>query len=78
MRRTTLGLDDDLFKRLKRRAADEGTTMQAVANELLRQALAVPRRSKYELKLKGWSGALQPGIDLTDRDKLMDITGVVP
>ena len=75
MIRTTIGFDDDLLRQLKQRAAKDGVTLQDLVNDLLRQSLATAKRSKYELKLKGWNGAVLPGVDLTDRDKLFDLMG---
>jgi plasmid stability protein len=74
MARTTLRLDDAILRELKKRAAAEGRTVQAVANDLLRRALAAPdRRAPYKLRLKGWDAREQPGVDLLDRDKLFDL-----
>jgi plasmid stability protein len=73
MKRTTLALDEDLLRLLKHRAAEQGTTLQAVVNDALRQATAAPRRGKFKLRLRGWSAQLQAGVDLTDRDKLFDL-----
>lgn len=73
MSRTTLRLDDDLLRRLKEKAAREGTTLQALANDLLRQALARSKRSSdYVLELAGWKAEPQPGVDLLDRNSLFD------
>ncbi len=74
MARTTLALDDDLLKELKERAAREGRSLQDVANDLLKQALA-RRKPKESLKLtlRGWKAKEQPGVDLLDRDKLFDL-----
>lgn len=73
MKRTTLKLDDVLLRRLKQRAAAEGRTLQDVANQLLRQALAAPERGPYTLEMTGWEAAEQPGVDLLDRDTLFDL-----
>lgn len=74
MARTTLAIDDDLLKRMKEKAIREGRTLQDVANELLRQALAQQRpKSKAKLALRGWKAVEQPGVDLLDRDKLFDL-----
>lgn len=74
MKRTTLALEDDLLRELKARAAREGRTLQAVANELLRQAVARPESTRpYHLELSGWKARTQPGVDLLDRDKLFDL-----
>ena len=37
--RSTLILDDDLFKKAKHRAARDGTTLSAVVNQALRECL---------------------------------------
>jgi len=73
MKRTTLKLDDVLLRRLKQRAAAEGRTLQDVANQLLRQALAARDREPYTLHMTGWKAAEQPGVDLLDRDALFDL-----
>jgi plasmid stability protein len=75
MARTTLMLDDGILRELKRRAAAEGRTVQAVANDLLRQALAGhgKARERFGLKLQGWQATEQPGVDILDRDKLFDL-----
>ncbi len=73
MARTTIAIDDDLLRRLKEKSAKERRTLQDVANELLRQALAdQPSRKRIKLQLRGWKAVQQPGVDLLDRDKLFD------
>ncbi|MBV8205440.1 MAG: DUF2191 domain-containing protein [Acidobacteria bacterium] len=73
MARTTLVLDDNILRQLKKKAADEKRSVQAVVNELLRGALAANRRQGYRLKLQGWDAVLQPGIDIADRNTLLDV-----
>ena len=74
MSRTTLAIDDDLLRRLKEKAATEGRTLQAVTNELLRQALtAGPKKGDYRLEFGGWKATEQLGVDLLDRDSLFDL-----
>ena len=76
MPRTTLAIEDRLLRRLKEKAAREGSTLQQVANELLRQGLDMrPQRLDYRLELEGWDAAELPGVDVLDRDKLLDILG---
>jgi hypothetical protein len=70
--RTTLKLDAALLRKLKQQAAAEGTTLQDLANRLLRGALARPQKRPYTLTLAGWSATVQPGVDLLDRDSLFD------
>lgn len=73
MARTTLAIDEDLLREVKRRAAEQGLSMQALINRLLRQAIAPVHHRKYKLRLKTWEAQLQPGIDLLDRDSLLDV-----
>ena len=73
MARTTLVLDDNLLRQLKKKAAEEGRTFQAVANELLRRALTEPSRRSYRLKWQGWKATEQPGVNILDRDSLFEL-----
>lgn len=73
MARTTLVLDDNLLRQIKKKAAEEGRTFQAVANELLRRALAEPSRRPYRLNWQGWVAVEQPGVNILDRDTLIDL-----
>jgi plasmid stability protein len=72
MARTTLVLDDNLLKQMKKKAADEGRSLQAVVNELIRRGLATRPHHSYRLKLQGWKAQLQPGIDILDRNSLFE------
>lgn len=74
MKRTTLALDDDLLKKLRLRAAREGRSMQAVANDLLRHSIEIEDRPRgYRLNLQGWEAQARPGVDVCDRDALFDL-----
>jgi plasmid stability protein len=73
MRRTTLTIDDQLFRELKKRASEQGRTLQAVTNDLLRRSLSPGPVKPYRLQLRGWKAAEQPGVDLLDRDALFDL-----
>lgn len=73
MARTTLTLDDDLLRRLRRKAAEEGCAMKDLIDRLLRSALAAPARTGYKLKWRTERGRLQPGVNLDDRDALFDL-----
>ena len=73
MSRTTLTIDAVLLRQLKKRAAEEGRTLQAVVNTLLRQALMTGPRERFTLALQGWKADEQPGVDILDRDKLFDL-----
>lgn len=67
----TITIEDEVLKRLEEKAAKENRSADEVANDLIRQELA----KAYKLELEGWNWKteLQPGIDLTSRDKLYDV-----
>ena len=73
--RTTLRIDDALFRRLKRLAAESGRTLTAVIEEALRESLArrsgPARRRKVGLPTVDGRG-LRPGVDLDDTAGLLD------
>ena len=73
--RTTLDLDDALFRDLKRSAAERGTTMRQLVNELLRRGLRNPKpKPKYRFKWKTQPrGRILPGVNLVDRKSLFDL-----
>jgi hypothetical protein len=73
--RTTVDLDDRLFRDLKRQAAEKGTTLRQLMNELLRRGLERPgRRRKYRFRWKVQPrGSIQPGVRLNDRESLFDL-----
>jgi hypothetical protein len=75
MKRTTVALEDGLLRELKKRAAGEGRSLQDVIGDLLRQALANPRKRRYRLPPPRWEAREQPGVDILDRDKLYDLMG---
>ncbi len=69
-------IDGALLRELKKKAAAEDKTLQEVVNEALRRGLSQKSvRTGYKLKLKGWEGVEQPGVDILDRDKLFDLMG---
>lgn len=74
--RTTLNLDDELMKQVKRKAAETGRTMTEIIEEGLRESLRrarPPGAKSYRLKMVTVKGRLRPGVDLTDRDALYDL-----
>jgi hypothetical protein len=75
--RTTLALDDDLYREAKRAALDSGTTVTAVIEAALREKLlrrhgAGRRRKKVPLPTFRGRG-LMPGVDLDDSASLLDL-----
>ena len=73
MSRTTIDIEDDLLRRLRQKALDEGRALQSVTNDLLRAALHRAPRSTFRLKLEGWRAEEQAGVDIVDRDQLFDV-----
>ena len=73
MARTALDIDERVLRELKKKAADEGRTLQAVANGLLKQALHTCTHQPFSLQIQGWAADLQPGVDILDRDSLFDV-----
>jgi hypothetical protein len=72
--RTTLVIDDDLIRELKRRAAVENRTLSDVTQETLRRGLAPPRSSRRPRRVKLPTFAMgEPRVDLADRDQLYEI-----
>jgi hypothetical protein len=65
--RTTIRIRDDLLKRAKKRAAEEGRTLTSVIEDALALVVAKPkakRRGRVELPVSRASGGVLPGIDL--------------
>jgi len=74
--RTTVRLDDDLFRDVKQYAAEEGMTFTAVIHQALRQLLARRRRlaEQQRTPLPSFCGeGLQPGVDLDDGAALLEL-----
>jgi hypothetical protein len=72
--RTTLEISDELFRRAKRRAADEGATLRAVVETALTLYLTKgSKKTPYRLRWRTESGRMLPGVRLDDRDVLFDL-----
>ena len=72
--RTTIEINDDLFRQAKKRAADDGGTLRSVVESSLRRYLAENRPAAgYELSWRTERGELQAGVDIDDRDALFDL-----
>lgn len=72
--RTTLVIDDELFRELKRRSAEEGRTLSAVTQEALRRGLVrrhvAGRRRRVRLRTFHMG---KPSVDIADRNQLYDL-----
>jgi hypothetical protein len=65
--RITIRIRDDLLKRAKKRAAEEGRTLTSLIEDALALVVAKPkakRRRHVELPVSRASGGVLPGIDL--------------
>ena len=74
--RTTINLPDDLLARLKKLAAESGTTVTAFIENALREALARRKRTRRAQRVELTTfgiGGLQPGVDLDDSAALLDL-----
>jgi hypothetical protein len=64
--RTTIDLDDDILRALKRRQREERKTLGQLVSELVAQALATTPRPSVDVR---WTtGDLRPRVDLDDKD----------
>ena len=78
--RTTLALDDDLYREAKKAAVDSGTTVTALIEAALRESLrrrhaGASRRKRSRLPTFRGRG-LMPGVDLDDSASLLDLMEV--
>ena len=72
--RTTLEISDEIYRQLKRKAADEGATVRQLVENALRIYLGKPKvRKGYQLHWRPERGRILPGVRLDDRDTLFDI-----
>jgi hypothetical protein len=73
--RTTIHLDDTLYRDVKTAAAESGQTVTTLIQDALRQRLAGRKRGtgRKRLRLPTWKGkGLQPGVDLNDSAALLE------
>ena len=74
--RTTVRLSDELLRKAKKKAAEDGRTLTSIVEEGLRIVLAEPRparRAKVTLPIFRASGGTLPGVDLNRSADLEDI-----
>ena len=70
--RTTLDINDELFRAVKSHAAQERKTLKATVEQALREFLARPARATSDAPpIPVFRGrGVQPGVDLTDNASL--------
>jgi hypothetical protein len=73
--RTTVRLDDDLYREVKERAAREGRTVASVLEDAVRVGMRRPAdtEAKRFVPPTFGSGGLMPGVDLSDNSALSDL-----
>ena len=74
--RTTIRIKDDLLKRAKKRATDEGRTLTSLVEDGLTLILTSPkasRRKRVELPVSNASGGVLPGVDLNRSSDLEEV-----
>jgi hypothetical protein len=74
--RTTIRIKDDLLKRAKKRAAEEGRTLTSLIEDALSLVVTKPkasRRGRVELPVSKASGGVLPGIDLNRSSDLEEV-----
>lgn len=77
--RTTIRIKDDLLKRAKKRATDEGRTLTSLVEDGLTLILTSPkasRRKRVELPVSKASGGVLPGVDLNRSSDLEEVMNV--
>ena len=74
--RTTIIIDDELFRELKKRAAEENRTLSEVTQEALRRGLLRRPATRRSTRVRLPSFAMgKPSVDLADRNQLLDTLG---
>lgn len=69
-----MDINDELFRRAKRRAADDAVTLREVVEAALRAYLGGGGKARpYQLRWRAEKGRLLPGVNLDDRDALFDL-----
>ena len=73
--RTTIRIDDALYREVKQRAARSGRTVAAVLEDAVRRGLNPAdrgARSRFAVQASG-SGGLRPGVDLASNAAVSDV-----
>ena len=73
--RTTIRLSDDLLRKVRKKAAEEGRTLTSLVEEGLKTVLSErkqERRSRVRLPISKASGGTLPGVDLNRSSDLED------
>lgn len=74
--KVTIRINEDLLKRAKDKAADQGRTLSSLIEEGLTLVLTEPEkktRKRLELPVSKAKGGVQPGIDLNNSSDLEEV-----
>ncbi len=74
--RTTIRINDELLKRAKKRAAEEGRTLTSLIEDGLARILVDvkgPPRKRVQLPISKASGGVMPGVDLNRSSELEEV-----
>jgi hypothetical protein len=74
--RTTIRIEEDLLKRAKKHAADEGRTLTSLVEDGLALLLSKPktgRRKRVKWPVSNATGGILPGIDLNCSGDLEEV-----
>jgi len=74
--RTTIRINDNLLKRAKKRAAEEGRTLTSLVEDGLMLVLSkskTTRRERIELPVSKAGGGVLPGVDLNRSSDLEEV-----
>ena len=75
--RTTVRLPQELLKRAKRKAADEGRTLTSLIEDGLRRVLLgqpeTPKKKRVMPRVSKATGGPRPGIDISDSAALQEM-----
>lgn len=72
--RTTIEVNDELFRKAKQLAAAEGITLREIVESGLRVELARRRRGRYRMPDRSFEGeGLQPGVVEGDWGTIRDV-----
>ena len=74
--RTTIRIDDALYREVKQRAASSGRTVAAVLEDAVRRGLDPVRDSRDRFTVEPTGvGGLKPGVDLSSNAALAEVMG---
>ena len=74
--RTTIRMNDELLRRAKKLAVEEGRTLTSIIEEGVERVLSAktkPPQQRVEIPVSKNRGGVRPGIDLTNYGELLDI-----